>query len=408
MYGKVGAMMALRKIVQMLLLGTVIIVITGCGAGASEPTEEPLLAETQAAVVSATGVVVPAQWVALGFPISGRVVSLVASEGDVVSVGDVLAELDPVALDAAVAGAEAALAMDEAELARLQLGPREEEIQQAEAQLEATQADLAAAIARRDDLHSGATEAEIAAAQAEVTLAQISQYSAEGQYDYSISRRDDRYGDTPPEDYAEHEREALSIANENLAAAQAYLDELLAGPEPDQLRVTEAQVWGAAAQRDVAQASLDLLLAGPRPEDIAIAEAQVEQARMALESAIAARNQATLLSPFGGVVTAVHIRSGEWAAPGQSVVTLADLSTLRVETTDLNEIDIARVEVGDSVTVTFDSLPDVTVTGVVTHVAPRAGEGAGVNYTATIELVEEIPSSLRWGMTAFVDIEVES
>jgi hypothetical protein len=30
--------------------------------------------------------------------------------------------------------------------------------------------------------------------------------------------------------------------------------------------------------------------------------------------------------------------------------------------------------------------------------------GAGVNYTVIIDL-EQVPSALRWGMTAFVDIE---
>jgi len=37
--------------------------------------------------------------------------------------------------------------------------------------------------------------------------------------------------------------------------------------------------------------------------------------------------------------------------------------------------------------------------------APEAAEGAGVSYPVTIEL-SDIPNQLRWGMTAFVDIEV--
>jgi multidrug efflux pump subunit AcrA (membrane-fusion protein) len=86
---------------------------------------------------------------------------------------------------------------------------------------------------------------------------------------------------------------------------------------------------------------------------------------------------------------------------------LADLSALQVQTTDLNEIDVARVAVGNTATVEFDALPEETVAGVVTRIAPRSAEGAGVNYTAIIEL-DEIPSHLRWGMTAFVDIAVGS
>jgi multidrug efflux pump subunit AcrA (membrane-fusion protein) len=83
---------------------------------------------------------------------------------------------------------------------------------------------------------------------------------------------------------------------------------------------------------------------------------------------------------------------------------LADLEHLRVETTDLSEVDIAQVAVGDLVAVTFDALPDVEVAGQVTRIAPKADEGSGVNYKVIVEL-DEIPAQLRWGMTAFVDIE---
>jgi hypothetical protein len=61
--------------------------------------------------------------------------------------------------------------------------------------------------------------------------------------------------------------------------------------------------------------------------------------------------------------------------------------------------------IGDSVIVTFDALPDVVVRGIIKRIVPKAAEGAGVNYPVTIEL-SEIPDQLRWGMTAFVDIEV--
>lgn len=67
---------------------------------------------------------------------------------------------------------------------------------------------------------------------------------------------------------------------------------------------------------------------------------------------------------------------------------------------------MAQIAVGDPASLTFDALPDVVVKATVTRIAPKAAEGAGVNYTLTIAL-DEIPEGLRWGMTAFVDIEVE-
>ena len=102
----------------------------------------------------------------------------------------------------------------------------------------------------------------------------------------------------------------------------------------------------------------------------------------------------------------LYIQAGEWLNPGQAALLLADLSRLRVETTDLNEIDVARLHIGDVAAVTFDALPEVTFPGKVVRIAPKASTGAGVNYTVVIEL-DELPAGLRWGMTAFVEIEVQ-
>jgi multidrug resistance efflux pump len=71
----------------------------------------------------------------------------------------------------------------------------------------------------------------------------------------------------------------------------------------------------------------------------------------------------------------------------------------------LNEIDMAQVEIGDRAIVSFDALPGVTVEGTVLRIASKAAEGSGVNYTVEVEL-DQIPEKLRWGMTAFVDIQV--
>jgi multidrug efflux pump subunit AcrA (membrane-fusion protein) len=86
------------------------------------------------------------------------------------------------------------------------------------------------------------------------------------------------------------------------------------------------------------------------------------------------------------------------------VLVLGDVSTLRVETTDLEEIDVAQVDVGQEATVTFDALSERVFAGHVTWVSPMAEPGAGgIHYTVIIEL-DEIDPVIRWGMTAFVDI----
>jgi HlyD family secretion protein len=92
---------------------------------------------------------------------------------------------------------------------------------------------------------------------------------------------------------------------------------------------------------------------------------------------------------------------------GQAIVALGDLGALRVETTDLSETDVARVREGQLVKITFDALPGKTLSGKVTRIAPMSTPGqSGVNYAVTVELDQTDPA-LRWGMTAFVDVQID-
>jgi HlyD family secretion protein len=388
------------------------VIISGCAGGAEEtPTPEVEIAFTP--VVSITGEMMPAAWATLSTQAGGTVVEVLVEPGDEMAAGDLLVRLDPTDAKLAVQQAEAALETAQAQLALLRAGPRSEEIAAAEAQLEAARAVLAEAAAQRDYLKAGAADAEIAAAQAQLAAAQAEQWVAREAHDetmecYYVKRGGVEHEICPalgtPEEHARHN---LYAADTALAAAQARLDELLAGANADQVRAAEASVWAGAAQRDVAQAQLDLLLAGVTDEELAVTEATVSQAQAVLDTARAALERCELHAPFDSTVGAVDVRMGELVVPGQPLIAIGDLTTLRVETTDLDEIDVARVTVGQQATITFDAIPEQVFTGHVTRISPMAEPGAGgVNYTVTIELDETNPA-IRWGMTAFVDIEVE-
>ena len=99
----------------------------------------------------------------------------------------------------------------------------------------------------------------------------------------------------------------------------------------------------------------------------------------------------------------VAVDVNQFVGPGQPIVQLADRASLRVETTDLDEKDVARLNVGDQAAITFDALPGTNVTGKITRLAPKAKEGTGVNFTAVIEL-DQIPEAAQWGMTANAEL----
>jgi len=392
-----------------IVVGLVVlaVILSGCGRSAEE-TATPEMEMEFVPVVPVTGEVVPAMWATLSAQTSGTVLEVLVEPGDEVAADDLLVRLDPTDAQLAVRQAEAALEAAQARLALLKAGPRPEEVATAEAQLETAEAALAQAAAQRDQLISGATEAEIVAARAQVAAAEAEWLAAREAHDRTLECYEMPDGSEACPALGTLEEQArytLRAAAEALAAARAQLDALIAAADGE-VRAAEAAVWAAAAQRDAAQAQLDLLKAGAAAEEIAAAEASVAQAQAALETARVALERCEVRAPFAGTVGAVSVRAGELVAPGQPLVMLGDLTTLRVETTDVGEIEVAQVAVGQQASVTFDALPERVFTGRVARISPMAEPGAGgVNYTVVVVLDETDPA-IRWGMTAFVDIEV--
>jgi multidrug efflux pump subunit AcrA (membrane-fusion protein) len=98
---------------------------------------------------------------------------------------------------------------------------------------------------------------------------------------------------------------------------------------------------------------------------------------------------------------------GEIATPGAPIAFLADTSRWTVETKDLAEIDIARVALGQSVTVKLDALPGEEFNGSVTAIDPVGQEYLGdMTYKVTITL-EKVDPRFLWNMTAAVDIQAK-
>ncbi len=117
----------------------------------------------------------------------------------------------------------------------------------------------------------------------------------------------------------------------------------------------------------------------------------------------AALANAEVRAPFSGTITNLDLKVGEFAASGTPVVTIADLSSWVVKTTDLTEIDVVRIHEGQPVTLTLDALPDTTLKGYVLSIAQNYAEKQGdIVYEATVLLTDKQPA-MRWGMTAQVN-----
>jgi len=350
--------------------------------------------------VSASGSVEPETRVGLAFETPGRVSEVTVDVGDRVSEGDVLARLDTRQLALQVHQAEAALAMVEAQLTQLQSGPRPEEVAAAEANLRAAGAQVGAAAANRDQVISGASSAQIAGAEAQVASARLQQKIAQDAHDRLI--RDKSASDEQKQQAAYD----LYAANTALKAAQAQLDDLLAGADAEAVRRAQASVEAAVAQRDAAQAQLELLTAGPTRQQVADLEGQVAQARAALDLARLSLDNATLRAPFDGIVAAVNVKPNETAPVGLPAITLLDASSFHL-TLSVDEMDVGRLAEGLVAEVMLDALPGVTLTGTVERIAPVATLEGGVVYYEVIVDLDPTDAPIRADMTANATIVVE-
>lgn len=169
--------------------------------------------------------------------------------------------------------------------------------------------------------------------------------------------------------------------------------------------ILEAQVAQAKASLVTAETQVKYLKrVGTSQEYLDQAVSEVDRLTAAVQAAEAQLAQATLTAPLAGTVISVDVEPAETATPGQVVVTLGDLSKFQVETTDMSERDILKVQVGAPATVFIEAL-NQEFSGKVVDVA-RVSEtvGGDVVFKVTVELDEQ-PAGLRWGMSTEVRVQ---
>ena len=384
-----------RNVVLKLIgLIVVLVLVAGCGA-APETTEtsntnsQPLITISDD-VVSASAEVVAGKYANLAFMLGTERVNILVKTGDKVKAGDVLALFPEDALPQVIVNAQADLILAQKSLddllnSNVALAQAEQNLANAKQAVEDAQKDVTKLDYRRasDDLLDQ-TEAEIDLANKQISFAEDAYRAVQ---------------DRPDGDSLKAQA-LLNLTNARLERdrKQATLDWYLGKPSDLDAAKYRAALNLALAQEADAQREYDRLLDLENSAEVSAARTRVN----ALEALI---RQSRLVAPFDGMIVEMYVNSGEMVSPGVPVLLLADLSTLQVKTTDLNEVDVARIQIGDVVEVSFDALPDTTVAGKVTEISLKNAIGSGVYYDVFI-LLDEIPEGLRWGMSAFVEIQV--
>ena len=409
-------------------------------------------------VLAASGTIEGTQ-VVIAPELGGRVIEVIAQQGDVVETGQMLVRFDDTLLQAQLSQAQAALQLAQANYDLAVQGPTAEQRQLAisSAELELTNAQQAlqalydnaglnaaqlqqtiASVDKGrdkaqqylDNVVTEADPADIEAAWASVVIAQdkletakedFEPYenkdqsnltravfqarlaAAQKQYDSMVERYNNLVGTA--------NRYELAVAKADVALSEAKLadtkrqyEQLQAGIDPDALALVQARLKTAEANLAVAKASTS-------PEQLAAAQAQVEVARGALEVIQAQVAKLVIAAPSDGVVLARSVEPGEVVMGGAPLLTLVRLDNLTI-TVDVPEDRYGEVKLGQAAEVTVDSFPGQTFEARVVRIADQAEftprnvqteEGRSTTVFAVELSVANLEGRLKPGMPADVN-----
>jgi HlyD family secretion protein len=370
-----------------LILVALLVGMSVACVSAPTPTPAPTASANSANIVTADGVIEPIQSADLNFTVGGTVAAINVNVGDSVKKGTVLAKLDDTVAQHQVAQAQAAVTLAQAQLNQVQTGATTSERAAAQAALDAAQKNY-------DKVRAGPTKDELAQLKAQADNAKALRDQAQAAYDRIGGASNPYIAMTP-------ESAQLQQASNNYAAALAAYNDATTHPTAAEL---------AAAQQQLDQAKAAVAKLDPTKEALDVARAQLQSAQAALKVAQASDADYALTAPFDGVIGAKTISVGDTVMPGAPTpaLTLGDVSKLRLETTNLAEVDAPRIRIGQSADVTLDAFPGKTFSGKVYQISPSATENRGDKvFTVWIDLDEGVSSGLRWGMSATAKIAVQ-
>jgi HlyD family secretion protein len=301
-----------------------------------------IAAETTALTVriTASGTVEPVQTVNLSPKTSGILEELLVEQGEAVTAGQLMAQMESQDVAALVRQREAAVAEAQASLADVQRGSNAEAIAQAAAQV-------------------ASAEAQVRDLQAQLELAR-----SQLQRNQALATQG-------------------AISANELDNFEQAVQSAEAGVERAQFQVRESEERLADLQND------------PRPEAIAQAEARLAQAQAQLEAAQVQFADTQIRAPFAGIVTQKFANEGAFVTPTTSAsnATSATSTAIVAIASDLEivaeipEADIAKIQPGQPVEIIADAYPDQVFEGVVRLIAPEAIERQNVTlFQVRIEL----------------------
>ncbi len=162
------------------------------------------------------------------------------------------------------------------------------------------------------------------------------------------------------------------------------------------------------AERTIAEKTQSLadIKNGADPLDVEAQLISVKQKENSLADAREKLSDYTVRAPFDGMIASFNVKKGDTLSANTSVGVL--ITKQQIATIALNEVDVAKVKVGQKVTLTFDAVEDLTITGDVAQVDAVGTVSQGV-VSYNVKIVFNVQDErVKSGMTVTANIILSS
>lgn len=139
---------------------------------------------------------------------------------------------------------------------------------------------------------------------------------------------------------------------------------------------------------------------------VANGQSSIRDAEIALESAQYNYDNSFVRAPIGGIIGQVSTSKGQTVSSGTTVATL--VGTEQYVDVSFNEVDVAKISLGDRATATFDAIEDLMITGRVASIDQIGTVSSGVvNYTVRI-VFDTNDERVKSGMSTSITISTDT
>src|SRR5256714_4560122 len=314
--------------------------------------------------VTASGEVRLIQYIKLTSEVPGRILEIFVNPGDIVKKNQALVRVDPTQLQSSQEAQWAATqaSLNDVSNARNAVASAQQGLAVTEARIASGRQEV---IAQQTAVDRAVVDLNAAQRELKRTTELIEKGVA-SRFDYDAAR--DRYEQT---------RIALETAKSNL--------------ESQKLAVKEAQERANQQRTTIKEAQTG----------IKSSEMRASQQQAFLRGQSNQREKATQYSPLTGVVADIPTRVGEFAVSQLSstpLMTIADMSTINVEV-NVDETEIASVDVGQPAKIKVDALGDKEIAAVVTQKNPlaiaKSDTTGGLNTRINVQEAKEFKVTLE-------------